>query len=149
MVSMTVCPLPEALLSGVAPTLSQAAADRDANQRASVLLDELPTDARDALERLCARLRPLLSERYARLLTIESLVAAQPNLHNGRDYLRPHLDEPLHDGFGVVIVTLAIRGRAQIVLKAQPWDAALRQDYCFPLQVRGGTTGCASDGGSR
>ena len=42
------------------------------------------------------------------------VVAAQPNLHRGKAYLRPHLDEPLHDGFGVVIVTIAIDGDATI-----------------------------------
>ena len=114
----------------------QATADRDANMRASVLLDELPAGVHAALERLCARLRPLLSPRYAHFLSIDSLVAAQPNLHNGRDYLRPHLDEPLHDGFGIVIVTLAIRGCGQIVLRAQPWDETRGRDYSFPLQAR-------------
>lgn len=49
-------------------------------------------------------------------VTIANLVALQPNLHNGDDYLPLHLDNPLHDGFGVVIVTVPIYGLADIVL---------------------------------
>ena len=41
------------------------------------------------------------------MVSLERLVAAQPNLHNGARHLPPHLDFPLHDGFGVVIVTVA------------------------------------------
>ena len=60
-------------------------------------------------------MRPLLPEKYRAVLAPAQLVAATPNLHNGRAYLRPHLDEPLHDGFGIVIVTVAIRGDATIL----------------------------------
>ena len=164
-------------------TGAEAAADRAANARASVLLDSLPADAERALTTLCAQLRPLLPARYGRFLSFDNLVAAQPNLHNGRAYLRvrprthappaarsaaplpvaravpqwrvcshlaptptpqPHLDEPLHDGFGIVIVTLAVRGAAHIVLRSQPWDAAREAEYSFPLQARAAAAAAAA-----
>jgi hypothetical protein len=37
-------------------------------------------------------------------------MSLQPNLHNGATHLPPHLDFPLHDGFGVVIVTIQMTG---------------------------------------
>ena len=119
-------------------TGAEAEADRDANRRASVLLtdDELPQNLHEALRLLTAQLRPLLPERYRHVVTPENLVAAQPNLHNGKRYLRPHLDEPLHDGFGVVIVTVAIVGSARILLRVRPWDPSARSEWWFPLHAR-------------
>lgn len=38
-------------------------------------------------------------------LDISQLVCLQPNVHNYAEYLPLHLDQPRHDGFGVVIVT--------------------------------------------
>lgn len=58
------------------------------------------------------------ARRYQAVVSRDNLVAAQPNLHNGSLYLRPHLDEPLHDGFGIVIITVAIHGNADILLRA-------------------------------
>ena len=76
--------------------------DRDANRRASSLLSpaDLPTSLDAVIERLAASLRLLLPTRYAAVLRKDCLVAAQTNLHNGNAFLKPHLDEPLHDGFG-------------------------------------------------
>ncbi|KAL1528649.1 hypothetical protein AB1Y20_009987 [Prymnesium parvum] len=133
--------LGEAFFSG-ASTLSmrelrgaKAAEDREANRRASVMLhgEDLPEECLDAVERVCAQLRPSLPSRYRAVLCRENLVAAQPNLHNGQAYLRPHLDEPLHDGFGIVIVTLAIQGSADIILRAQPWDPVAQREFWFEL----------------
>ena len=102
---------------------SAADEDRSANRRASVLLsgDDVPAATLAALDRLVAALRRVAPERYERFLKVEELIAAQPNLHNGRAYLRPHLDEPLHDGFGVVIVTVAVSGDATILMQPTPW----------------------------
>lgn len=47
---------------------------------------------------------------------MQNLVAIQPNFHNGDDYLPLHVDNPRHDGFGVVIVTVALWGSAEVVL---------------------------------
>ena len=105
----------------------EATKDRLANRRASIQLEQadLPAGFDAALGRLLDALRPLLPERYRQFATAAQLVAAQPNLHRGKAYLRPHLDEPLHDGFGVLIVTLAIAGDATILIRPkQPREAA-------------------------
>ena len=139
-----------------------ATADAAANRRASVLLarDECPDGLDATLERLCATLRSALlratgveagadelvapgsdaapaaavaARAAARQLTPDSLVAAQLNLHEGKPYLRPPLDEPLNDGFGVVIATVAVRGSGRILLASRPWDAEARCESWFRL----------------
>ena len=50
------------------------------------------------------------------VLNSKELIAYQTNLHNGAKHLAAHLDAPLHEGFGKVIVTVAIRGSATILL---------------------------------
>jgi len=50
------------------------------------------------------------------VLSSKELIAYQTNLHNGAKHLGAHLDAPLHEGFGKVIVTVAIRGSATILL---------------------------------
>ena len=50
------------------------------------------------------------------VLCSNELIAYQTNLHNGAKHLAAHLDAPLHEGFGKVIVTVAIRGSATILL---------------------------------
>ena len=118
---------------------ADAEADGVANARASVLLDDRDLDrpALDAaLHSLTARLREHLPAHLAPFLAPDQLVAAQPNLHNGHAYLLCHLDEPLHDGFGVVIATLAVTGSAHILLRSAPWDAERRAEFHFSLQPR-------------
>ena len=49
---------------------------------------------------------------------------------------RPHLDEPLNDGFGIVIVTLAIRGSAKILLRRGGTSTEeLSEEACFDLHA--------------
>jgi hypothetical protein len=114
----------------------RAHTDRLANRHASVMLgaEALPAHWDATLERFCERLRAQLPAQYADVVRPEMLVAAQPNLHNGRPYLRPHLDEPLHDGFGVVIATVAIEGSARILLHSRPWDLSRKRDFVFQLE---------------
>jgi len=50
------------------------------------------------------------------VLSSKELIAYQTNLHNGAKHLAAHLDAPLHEGFGKVIVTVAIRESATILL---------------------------------
>ena len=79
------------------------------------------------------------------------LIAYQTNLHNGARHLAAHLDWPLHEGFGRVIVTVAMRGSATILLIAgdegdegkeddevqQPaWRFHLNQGECYVLSGR-------------
>ena len=115
--------------------------DRSANKRASVMLTKEEVDAcssrhgcsvEAAIGRVVDVFRPAAG-KYGELLRFDRLVAAQPNLHGGKAFLPPHLDEPLHDGFGIVIVTIAIRGDADILLQTRPWEAA-KKDFRFALQ---------------
>ena len=115
---------------------AQAATDAEANRRASVMLDasDIPSGFETALANLTRALTDVLPAKYRHVLCADELVSCQPNLHRGRAYLRPHLDEPLHDGFGIVIVTVAIRGSARILLHERPWDAKRRRERWFRLR---------------
>lgn len=79
----------------------------------ALVLDEF---VYDALAAITARVHALVPVAYKKYVTMEHLVAAQPNLHNGASYLPAHLDFPRQDGFGVVIVTFGVRGMGTIVL---------------------------------
>jgi len=115
---------------------AKAELDREANRRASTMLerDELPNGFDAALANLCARVAEHVPAVYRSAVSPEQLVAAQPNLHNGQRYLKPHLDEPLHDGFGVVIVTVAVRGAAHVLLQSSA-AAAGPSSHCFRLDA--------------
>jgi len=140
---------------------SEVELDKNANQRASILLTEEDLEEaamaspeahasnkkrmkgqqgqdevgiRGAISRLAASLQAKVPPQYSQFLTLENLVAAQPNIHGGNAYLPPHLDEPLHDGFGIVIVTIAITGKAHIILQTDSWDSVKKKDFCFRLK---------------
>ena len=78
----------------------------------------------------------------------EDLIAYQINLHNGCRYLPAHLDWPLHEGFGKVICTVAIKGNATVLLigrdtimvggeELQPaWRFYLQEGECYVLSDR-------------
>ena len=51
-------------------------------------------------------------------LQYDHLIAAQPNLHCGRDLLPIHVDHPLKDGFGVIIVTIGMVGSGTLLLQS-------------------------------
>jgi len=95
--------------------------DERANRAALCILDEtLPRKDGAvpfrAAQKICNALRPAGLDPPG-ILAASQLVAYQPNLHNGAAFLKPHLDQPLHEGFGKIIVTVAIRGGgATIVL---------------------------------
>mmetsp|Transcript_15330 Transcript_15330/g.37943 ORF Transcript_15330/g.37943 Transcript_15330/m.37943 type:complete len:427 (+) Transcript_15330:2934-4214(+) len=69
-----------------------------------------------SLNSITEKVHQLVPPKYKKYVSIEQLIAVQPNLHNGASYLPLHLDLPRLDGFGVVIVTLAIHGNGTIVL---------------------------------
>ena len=53
-----------------------------------------------------------------------------------RRFLKPHLDEPLHDGFGIVIVTIAVRGAAHILLRGGGGGGGSGGErHCFRLDA--------------
>jgi Uncharacterized conserved protein (DUF2181) len=70
----------------------------------------------ETLYSITEKVHALVPHKYKQYVTMENLIAVQPNLHNGASYLPAHLDFPRLDGFGVVIVTLAIRGKGTVVL---------------------------------
>lgn len=117
--------------------------ERIRNERAMALLpsDQLPNGIEDAIEHVCSLFRGILLaqgkiemkheedaslaananpplSQLADFLHYRCLVAAQPNLHNGRELLPMHLDHPKKDGFGVVIVTIGMSGAGSILLQA-------------------------------
>lgn len=57
-----------------------------------------------------------LKQYEADSVQLHNLAAIQPNLHCGSDFLPLHLDNPRHDGFGIVIITVALWGSADIVI---------------------------------
>lgn len=95
-----------------------AADDKAANLRSCVRLKEEDVDdeMREALESVARRVESVLADKYKSVARLECLEALQPNLHNGKDHLPPHLDHPLNDGFGVVIVTLCVAADANILI---------------------------------
>lgn len=121
---------------------SDAKKDEQANWHSCVRLSvgSLTDDHISALETLVATVKELVPAKYRSCISIDKLQALQPNLHHGRDHLPgisnfysncasflivllAHLDSPLHDGFGVVIVTVCVHQGAQILLL--PSDDAL------------------------
>ena len=65
----------------------------------------------------------------SKVLCSKQLIAYQTNLHNGAKHLAAHLNAPLHEGFGKVIVTVAIRGSAAILLIGKGDDDEDQEDY--------------------
>ena len=57
-----------------------------------------------------------VERKYRAYVTLENLVAMQPNLHHETEHLPLHYDTPRNDGFGVVIVTVCMNGQGDIVI---------------------------------
>lgn len=96
--------------------------ERQRNNKAMVVLKEIPTGVKDAIEYICQHFRPSVpdTEQGSSIkpyLTYENLIAAQPNLHSGRHLLPAHVDHPLKDGFGILIVTVAIHKSGTIFIR--------------------------------
>lgn len=68
-------------------------------------------------------------------ISLSELVAIQPNVHNNDMLLPLHLDQPRHDGFGIVIVTVGIQGSGDIVINDPGPDVdSIHRNWSFPLQ---------------
>jgi hypothetical protein len=108
--------------------------ERRRNEKAVVLLDEIPDGVEEAIEHVCRLFRDCLRKaettsnddhkkdknNHASLLEFlqyRHLIAVQPNLHCGRALLPIHLDHPQKDGFGIIIVTIAIKGSGKVLLQ--------------------------------
>lgn len=94
--------------------------DEKANRRAICVLDtdndDADLNATRVAKDVCAAIMPNRAGLDPTIVRAEELIAYQTNLHNGAQHLAAHLDCPLHEGFGKVIVTVAIRGSATILL---------------------------------
>ena len=152
--------------------------ERTRNHKAIVLLDNLPDGCREAIEWLCRTLKkhiisPKMIEQnpdssnsndnqtlpLQDYLLYDQLVAAQPNLHCGRDLLPIHVDHPLKDGFGIIIVTISMVGSGTILIqnhmgtKKRTMPVGQGQAYMLSGMARNacahGVVATASEGGTR
>lgn len=119
----------------------EAEQDEDANHEAICVLEgaHLQT-ALQAADQLLECIQP--SSAQKEYLHTDQLIAFQPNLHQGASHLVAHLDYPLHDGFGKVIVTVAMKTKATVILigpehpvsKIQPaWKFQLMEGQAYVL----------------
>ncbi|KAG7354069.1 hypothetical protein IV203_003425 [Nitzschia inconspicua] len=124
--------------------------DETANRKAICILDmeDADLDVEGTTKEFINFLNPNSAKLDSKTVCPEELIAYQINMHNGMRYLPAHLDWPLHEGFGKVIVTVAIRGDADVLLIAgdtivvggeelQPaWRFHLEQGECYVLSDR-------------
>jgi hypothetical protein len=87
-----------------------------------------------ALNQIIERVRSCVHPKYKVFCSPNQLACMQPNLHNQALSLPLHLDSPLHDGFGVVIVTVSISGDAEIVLLDDGDDCEVSMSWSFQLR---------------
>lgn len=87
-----------------------------------------------ALTAVTGKVQSLVPNEYKKYATMDQLIAVQPNLHNGASYLPAHLDFPRNDGFGVLIVTIGIRGSGVIVLIDDGEDGDDAKSFSFGLE---------------
>ena len=119
-------------------TGAEAVEDEEANRASICILDDkqeranekggdengdigdcrfLSVDPFNVANRVCNVINPIQAGIPLSIANASQIIAYQPNLHNGARFLKPHMDQPLHEGFGKMIVTVAIRGGgATIVL---------------------------------
>jgi hypothetical protein len=119
--------------------------DEEANWKSSFHLfpRDVSPEARTALHALIELVKQRVDDRYKDYVSLENLIALQPNLHNDARHLPPHLDFPMHDGFGVVIVTIQMAGPQSVIalLKGadSDFDVTVEKEkercWTFPLNV--------------
>jgi hypothetical protein len=102
-----------------------------------------PLDIVSITREVVEAISPVAAGLDPKIVCYEELIAYQINLHNGVRYLPAHLDFPMHEGFGKVICTVAIKGDATVILvgndtimvggeDVQPaWKFRLRQGECY------------------
>ena len=100
------------------PGTTLVSEQRKKNYRASMLFksnDPLLIATKKLFEELQTKfgnkIQPSHHEKY---LSFEEWIAAQPNMHGERLLLPAHWDHPSKDGFGIIIVTVAVKGNATI-----------------------------------
>ena len=100
------------------PGTTHVSEQRKKNSRASMSFDSndpLLSASKKVIEELQTKfgnkIHPSHHEKY---LSFEEWIAAQPNMHGERLLLPAHWDHPSKDGFGIIIVTVAVKGNATI-----------------------------------
>jgi hypothetical protein len=103
---------------------------------------ELSPSQLEAIEAVIAAIKTAITDSSWELqdferdcVSIADLVSLQPNLHNGEFFLPLHLDSPRHDGFGVVIVTVALVGSGDVVIVDDGDDEGdVGRSWAFPVK---------------
>jgi hypothetical protein len=93
----------------------EAAADLVANRKAICTLDNNLVN--NVTEEVCRLVAPAGLDTA--VFCPEELIAYQISLHHGAHHLAAHLDAPLHEGFGKMILTVALKSPATILLIGQ------------------------------
>jgi hypothetical protein len=96
-----------------------------------------PHQLRHAIFNLLDAFRPHAPSRVQPYLSLPNLVAAQPNLHCGRHLLPAHVDHPLKDGFGICIITIAMKGNAQLFLEESTLSSSRSSSHQGEAASRG------------
>lgn len=78
--------------------------------------DEKDMQILNVLTKIIQFVHDKVERKYRAYVTIDNLVAMQPNLHGEAEHLPLHYDTPRNDGFGVVIVTICMKGQGDIVV---------------------------------
>jgi hypothetical protein len=101
--------------------------ERPLNSQAMVFLEkkQCPPNLQEAVDSLCQQMVQFAPKHVRPFLEFEQLIAAQPNIHNGRHFLPSHVDHPLKDGFGICIVTIAIHGNASVLIQSKTYKGTL------------------------
>jgi len=100
--------------------------ERLRNNRAMVMLEDLPDSVKAAIEHVCQLFSEAIPKELQPILKYSNLIAAQPNLHCGRTLLPIHVDHPRKDGFGIVIITIGIARSGTILLIKAAREAAMK-----------------------
>jgi hypothetical protein len=105
----------------------------------------LPSEQLQAIQHVIDETRKILQcekdylQHYEfQSVSLENLVAIQPNIHNDSRYLPLHLDDPRNDGFGIVIVTVALQGSADIILVDEGDDLAASESKHWSFHLKAG-----------
>ena len=107
--------------------------DEEARNWASCVDYAPDAAARRALENVASAAAAAVGPAYAADVAAATLLAVQPNVHAGSRHLPPHLDWPRNDGFGVVIVTAAVKGGATVVLRDGGSATAAPREWRFEV----------------
>lgn len=114
--------------------------DKESNESASVVLNKTSRDmAQAAVAGVLATIpfASLISNGYRdlhRFGKIDELICLQPNLQGDTICLNEHMDWPLHDGFGKIILTIAIAESAMILLTKLQHVQGVQPSWKFRLE---------------